>query len=343
MTEDTKAEVDERCGSTYEPALTDVEKLGRQRPAIFTTKYAEVGFCFSLLASMFMAVRCLYPAIYMPTNSLQEFFISGFQIILPALTTALDIPLASRSWPASVFSLVTGAFILPFGRLADIHGGRIMFLGGLFWFTAWCLIAGFSQNYIMLILCRALAGLGPAAFLPSGIMLLGTVYRPGPRKNLVFSLYGAFAPVGFFSGIFFGGISGEALIWRWYFFFGTIFLAIVLVTSLFFIPQDRADGKATDVTMDWWGLVTIVPGLLLVVFAITDSSHAPRGWETPYILVTFILGVLCLCAAFYVQGWVAESPLLPFDLFAPKSMKPLVVGLFFSWGVYGVFLFYASF
>ncbi|KAL1639494.1 hypothetical protein SLS58_007926 [Diplodia intermedia] len=273
----------------------------------------------------------------------QEYFISGFHIILPALTTSLDIPTAAQSWPASVFSLVTGSFILPCGRLADIFGARMLFVCGLVWFAIWSLVAGFSQNYIMLIVCRALSGLGPAAFMPAGIMLLGTVYRPGPRKNLIFSFYGAFAPIGFFTGIFFGGVSGELLSWGWYFYFGTIFLAIVIVISVFFVPDDRPDGRETNIKMDWWGLVTIVPGLLLVVFAITDCSHADHGWANPYIVVTFVVGVLCLLAAFYVEGWVADQPLLPFDIFAPKSIKPLVIGLFFSYGVYGVYLFYASF
>ncbi|EKG12212.1 Major facilitator superfamily [Macrophomina phaseolina MS6] len=327
MAQQIACEMGIRSGAPYELARLDVEKLGRQRPDTFKTAYAEVCFCFSLLGSMFMA----------------EYFISGFHIILPAISTALDIPSESQSWPASVFALVTGAFIFPFGRLTDMHGGRIVFICGLLWYTVWCLIGGFSQNYVMLIWCRALAGLGPAAFLPAGIRLLGTFYRPGPRKNLVFSLYGAFAPVGFFTGIFFGGISGQFLSWPWFFYFGTILLVIVMVTSVFFIPQDVLGEEASGIKMDWWGLVTIVPGLLLVVFAITDSAHAPKVWATPYIVVTFAVGVLCLCAAVYVEGWVAGQPLLPFDLFKPKSLKPLVVGLFFSYGLWGIYLYYAAF
>lgn len=95
--------------------------------------------------------------------------------------------------------------------------------------------------------------------------------------------------------------------------------------------------------MDWLGFSTIVPGLMLVVFAITDSSHASEGWKTPYIYVTFILGCLFLGAAIYVEGWIAKTPLLPFDLFKVRHMKALVVALFFSYGVFGIYLFYASF
>lgn len=131
---------------------------------------------------------------------------------------------------------MTGAFLLPFGRAADKYGGYIVFVSGLLWFFIWSLISGFSQNYMMLNFCRALQGLGPAAFLPSGVMLLGSIYRPGPRKNLVFSLYGACSPMGFFSGIFFAGLSGQYLPWSWYFWIGTILLAIVTLIAFFTVP-----------------------------------------------------------------------------------------------------------
>ena len=95
--------------------------------------------------------------------------------------------------------------------------------------------------------------------------------------------------------------------------------------------------------MDWLGFLNIVPGLILVVFVITDSSHAPDGWRTPYVYVTFVLGALFLSVAVYVEGWIAKIPLVPFDLFQVKHMKPLVVALFFAYGVFGISLFYASF
>jgi MFS family permease len=56
-----------------------------------------------------------------------------------------------------------------------MYGGYIVFVSGFIWLLVWTIIAGFSQNYIMLIFCRALQGFGPAAFLPSGIMLLGSI------------------------------------------------------------------------------------------------------------------------------------------------------------------------
>lgn len=309
---------------TYTPS--EIERLGRERPEVFTSIWMELGFCFALLGSMFVA----------------EYFISGFNILLPELTHALHIPSNAQTWPASVFSLVTGAFLLPFGRLADMFGGYIVFCTGLAWFLLWSIVAGFSQNYIMLIVCRALQGFGPAAFMPSGIMLLGSIYRPGPRKNLVFSLYGAFAPVGFFTGIFFAGVSAQFVSWGWFFWIGSIILAIVGVVSYFCVPNSK-ETQDKSVKMDWLGTATVVPGLVLIIFALTDGSHAPNGWATPYIPITFVLGVLFISAFVYIEGWIAEQPLLPGDMFNVKGMKPLAVALFFQYGNFGIFLFYASF
>lgn len=121
------------------------------------------------------------------SNKLQEYFVSGFAVVVPSLTKSLDIPTASSTWPAAAYSLVVSSVMLPFGRLADIYGGRPVYLIGLLWLTVWSIVVGFSKNEYMLDICRALQGLGPAAFMPSGMMLLGCNYWPGPRKNLVFS------------------------------------------------------------------------------------------------------------------------------------------------------------
>lgn len=277
----------------------ELERLGRQRPAAFSSWWHEWCFCGSILGSMLMA----------------EFFISGFIIVLPNVSQSINMPPGTQTWPVSVFTLVTGALLFAFGRIADMYGGRTVFLFGMLWYTLWIFIAGFCSNHVALIVARAMQGIGPAAFLPSGVMLLGSMYRPGPRKNMVFSIYGSFAPIGFFVGTLAGGALAEFLDWRWYFWIGTIILFLISVASFFAIPKEFKDrpvskeGKA-EMKMDWLGVATILPGLLLFVFAITQGAHAPQGFATPYVYVTLILGVLILGCAVYVEGWVAEQPLV---------------------------------
>jgi MFS family permease len=108
------------------------------------------------------------------------------------------IPESSSVWPASMFSLAVASTTLIFGRLADMYGGRRIYICGSVWLAIWSLVIGFVKNEILLNLSRAFQGIGASAMLPSGLMLMGSLYRPGTRKNMVFSIYGACVPFGFF-------------------------------------------------------------------------------------------------------------------------------------------------
>ncbi|KAI1454363.1 membrane transporter [Annulohypoxylon moriforme] len=303
----------------------DIEELGRCRPDVFANGWVEIGFCVSILGSAMVA----------------EFLVSGFSVLLPVLIDDIGIDPDQRTWPVTVFSLVTGSFLLPFGRLTDMLGGFPVYLGGLLWLMLWTIVGGFNRNLSMVLVTRALQGIGAAAFLPAGTTLLGTTYRPGPRKNTVFSLYGGCAPLGFFSGIIIAGLTGELVYWGWFFWIASILLAVLCTLTFFCVPREwkRCDWSS----MDWWGCLTSVCSFSLLTYAITEASHVDKNWASPRIFVTYILGFIALAAFVYVEGWVAKSPLLPFDLFAIKYISPLFLALFFVCGSFSIYLFYASF
>ncbi|KAH6977465.1 major facilitator superfamily-domain-containing protein [Ilyonectria sp. MPI-CAGE-AT-0026] len=304
-----------------------IERLGRERPPIFTTRWSEIIFVFSISMSQFLT----------------EYFVSGFTVILPTLITELNIPQAASVWPATAFSLVIASTLLVFGRLGDMWGGYPVFMWGLAWLLAWSIIAGFSINPLMLDFCRALQGLGAAAFLPTGVMLMGSLYRPGPRKNLVFAVYGTSAVFGFFGGILMAGIVGQFKRWGFYFWIGAILTAITLLTSVLSIPRPHSkDQTPSKAKMDYPGAITIVCGLILVVFSILQSAHAPAGWRTPFIPVCLILGVSLLLAAAYIETRVSAQPLLPASIFTTPCMSPLLLALFLLYGTWGIFSVYGT-
>lgn len=304
-----------------------IERLGRERPRIFTTRWSEIIFVFSISMSQFLT----------------EYFVSGFTVILPTLITELNIPQAASVWPATAFSLVIASTLLVFGRLGDMWGGYPVFMWGLAWLLAWSIIAGFSINPLMLDFCRALQGLGAAAFLPTGVMLMGSLYRPGPRKNLVFAVYGTSAVFGFFGGILMAGIVGQFKRWGFYFWIGAILTAITLLTSVLSIPRPHSkDQTPSKAKMDYPGAITIVCGLILVVFSILQSAHTPAGWRTPFIPVCLILGVSSLLAAGYIETRVSAQPLLPASIFTTPCMSPLLLALFLLYGTWGIFSVYGT-
>jgi len=94
--------------------------------------------------------------------------------------------------------------------------------------------------------------------------------------------------------------------------------------------------------MDWLGAMTIVSGLVLVVFAITESAHAKERWRTPYIPILLCLGCILLLVAVYVEGWVAKHPLLPSDIFTVPCMVQLIIAMLFLYGNVGILLLYGT-
>lgn len=264
-------------------------------------------------------------------------------MLLPALIEPLKIPQASRTWPSSVLTLVVGSFLFPMGRLADMYGGYLVYTAGMAWFIIWTSVSGLAGSFSMLIVCRAMTGLGAAAYLPAGTTMLGRIYRPGPRKNLVFSVYGALGPVGFFGGIVTGGLANDFLSWKWFFWIGGILLSVAYVGVIIMAPKDYAESRGMNIKMDWLGVITMIPGIMLTVFAIQDSSRAPHGWASPRILICLGVGILFLCLAVYVEGWVAEAPLVPSDIFRVKYIKRMLLALAFTCGVSSVYIFYTNF
>ncbi|SCO92129.1 related to multidrug resistance protein [Fusarium oxysporum] len=304
----------------------DLKRLGRSRPALLSNALIEIGFVLSTIGSLMMS----------------EYFISGFNVVLPQISEALDIPQSLRTWPAGVPSLTTAALLLPFARLGDQYGARWVFLCGHAWLLVWSIVSGFSKNSTMLIVSRAMQGVGAGAFMPTAVSLLSSIYRPGPRKNLVFGLYGACGCLGFYVGILIAGICAQLINWSWFFWIEAICEAVVLLCGLLTVPKKFGHGNA-NVHMDWYGLLTIVPGLCLVIYSLTDGGHAPEGWRSPRIYATFVAGALLLSAAVYVEGWVAKDPLLPPHLFRVKYMRRITFGLLCTYGVFGLFLFYGTF
>ncbi|KAI2863573.1 hypothetical protein CBS76997_11290 [Aspergillus niger] len=299
-----------------------IERLGRERPSAFPNLWTELFCLFGIIMSQFLT----------------EFFVSGFTVILPPLARELKIPQASQVWPATAFSLVISSTLLIFGRLGDMCGGYPLFFAGLAWLLIWSLIAGFSASPVMLDICRALQGLGAAAFLPTGVMIIGSLYRPGPRKNLVFAIYGTAGVLGFFGGIAIAGIVGQFLHWSYYFWIGAALAAITLIASICAMPYSTlANDSRKKVKMDYLGAICIVCGLVLTIFAITQSAHAPSGWKTPYVLVIFLLGIMFLAGTWYVEKNVVSDPLLPASLFSVKSMTPLLIALLLLYGTWGIF------
>ena len=81
-------------------------------------------------------------------------------------------------------------------------------------------------------------------------MLLGSTYRPGPHKNLVFAIYSACAVLGFFAGIFVTATILKLIGWAYYFWVGSYLVLAISIIAYFTVPFNLQQRRAMDVKMD---------------------------------------------------------------------------------------------
>jgi len=86
-------------------------------------------------------------------------------------------------WVVTAYALVFGGFLLLGGRLADLFGRRRIFMAGVGFFALASLAGGFAQDPTMLVVFRALQGLGGALLAPSALSLVLTIFQEGPERN----------------------------------------------------------------------------------------------------------------------------------------------------------------
>ena len=103
------------------------------------------------------------------------------------------------SWVFAVYLLTQAGSIPVYGRLADIYGRKQVFYVGAGLFLVGSALCGFANNMIVLILFRAVQGLGAGGVQPIATTILGDIYAPTERahvQGLVSSVFGVAAVLG---------------------------------------------------------------------------------------------------------------------------------------------------
>jgi MFS family permease len=252
---------------------------------------------------------------------------------------------AQLSWFSAGYSLTVGTFILIAGRLGDVFGHKNFFVGGYAWFAVWSAVAGAAaySNLAFFIFCRAMQGIGPAFLLPNAIAILSRAYEPGPRQNLIFSLFGATAPGGFLLGAVFSSLLSQRLWWPWCFWILSITCIIMGIAGVYVIPATpapRENPQGPESTLwqrvDPYGCALGVTALILFNFAWNQGPAV--GWQTPYTYTIMIVGILAFVAFVFVEKTVSH-PLIPFGVLRIDALFTLAC-ISAGWGSFGIFNFY---
>lgn len=90
-------------------------------------------------------------------------FTSGVITVgLPKIASSINLQRSLYLWPASIYSLTSGAALLIAGSVADIIGARRVEICGVCLLGVFILACGFAQTGIQLVVFRALKGIALA-------------------------------------------------------------------------------------------------------------------------------------------------------------------------------------
>src|ERR687897_791015 len=136
-------------------------------------------------------------------------------VALPSIQVDLGFSQENLQWVISAYALLFGGFLLLGGRAADLLGRRRLFIAGLIVFTAASLLSGLAWSDEVLILTRAVQGLGAAIITPAALSILMTTFSEGRERNAALGVWGAVGAFGAVAGVLLGGVLTDWLSWEW--------------------------------------------------------------------------------------------------------------------------------
>lgn len=234
-------------------------------------------------------------------------------VALPAIKSGLHLSEADLSWVMNVYQLIFGGFLLLGGRAADLFGRRKLYLLGLALFTLGSLLAGLAPGAELLLVARALQGLGAAIVIPAEQSLLVTIFTDPAEFNRAFGIWSAMGAAGAASGVVLGGVLTQFLGWPWIFLINVPVGIVVLLLSPRLLPESR--NQDTDRQLDLLGAGTITTAVLL--FSYVPLVIPDQGWS--WLSSGALLLAIILLALFVWIESHATVPLVPLHVFRRRN------------------------
>lgn len=256
-----------------------------------------------------------------PWNALWAMMVGFFMILVdstivavanPSIMDALEITdYDTVIWVTSSYLLAYAVPLLLAGRLGDRYGPKNLYLAGLAIFTVSSLWCGLAGSVDMLILARAVQGLGAALLTPQTLSTITRIF-PAQRRGVAMSVWGATAGVATLVGPLAGGVLVDHLGWEWIFFVNVPIGVIGLALAVWLVPTLPTQKHRFDIL----GVALSGIGMFLVVFGLQEGqSHHWQAW----IWAVIVAGIGFFAAFVYWQSINRNEPLMPLEIFYDRD------------------------
>lgn len=236
-------------------------------------------------------------------------------IALPTLTKELGPNLYQVKWIVIVYLLVITCLLLPFGRLSDQRGRKIVFQFGFGIFILGSALCGFAPTLNWLIGFRAVQAMGASMLMANGPAIITSTFSARERGTSL-GILSMVVSTGLVTGPSLGGILITQFGWRSIFWINIPIGLIGIYLAHKFIKKDIT--YCTNKAFDWLGAILQI--FILVLFMILfDPPHSSLILKFPFEYARWvILSFVLILGTFFIRvESKAEAPL--FDLSLLKS------------------------
>jgi EmrB/QacA subfamily drug resistance transporter len=282
------------------------------------------------------------------TASLWTFAITSVALFMVALdnlvvTTALPVikrdlgaSLADLQWMVNAYTLTFAVLLITGAALGDRFGRKRVFLIGMAIFIGGSALAALSPSTNVLIIARAIQGVGGAIVTPLTLTILSAAVPP-ERRAVALGAWGGIAGLAIAIGPLVGGAIAEGLDWHWIFWLNVPIGLIVIPLAYARLTETYGPEGRLDIP----GLGLISGGLLALVWGVINGNDL--GWSSPQVVGSIAAGV-ALLVAFVVWEARHAHPMLPMSFFRSRAFSAAnAVSLLMYFGMFGSIFLLAQF
>jgi EmrB/QacA subfamily drug resistance transporter len=236
---------------------------------------------------------------------------------LPSIQIYFGVNERLLSWVFTIYILCFMIGTPLMAKLSDIYGRKSIYILEIFLFAVGSFITITSLSYGMLLLGRAIQGVGAGGIFPVANAFIGDFFPPERRGGAL----GILSSVWGLSGVLGPILGGLILIygWQWLFIINLPIAAAVLIGSFYLLPKTEKEG---NIVFDWYGLTILGLVVTSLAYGINqiDTNNFLASLLTIYVWPFLVLSLVLLPILWKVEK-NARDPLIQVDLFVSKEVK----------------------